>query len=76
MTPNKITKRPPGRPRIHPKGYSRQNINIVRTPEFDAHLLHIRERLAELRSIPLEDVTQTEVIQAAVKFYASRWNEK
>jgi hypothetical protein len=63
------TKRPVGRPPSGLPKRVRRNLNIERTAEFDADLLYLRTVLAEARGVPVERVSQTDIIRASVKYY-------
>ena len=69
MTIKKPSARPVGRPPSGLPKRKRRNLNIQRSTEFDSDLIAIRNMMVIEKGTPLIDITQTDAIKTAVKFY-------
>lgn len=69
ITPTKRNPRGAGR---KPSGLPprvRRNLNIQRDKDFDENLFTAQRRIAEIRGVGINTITQTEAVKLAVRFY-------
>lgn len=64
-----------GRPRLYPEGRKRHNLNIERSPEFDAVLIQAQQIIAGHRGLPMSAISQKEAVYRAIRFYVDCMTE-
>lgn len=65
------SRRPPGRPRIHPEGHTRHFLSVERDESLDADLVQAQEVIAQMRGLPASAISQAEVVKRALRLLAA-----
>lgn len=58
-----------GRPRIHPIGRKRHNINIERSAKLEHDLFAARQMIASARNVAIGEITQRQAVEYALEHF-------